>query len=208
MFAVSPLTVYLREMGMFDTIHLKTPLVCPVCGAGQHTYQTHAFEDVMANYEIGSLVRGGVLSGIVNETLWCSACHKAGERSESPVYLVIWHSILVGVEQDLACAEARLSSVDRLDLIGWLDEAQRETEKWRRLYYGLFNDLHRWHEHLDRQKNPEPAREGETAEQAERRKAFLGLWGFEEILTAPDPLGAIMNRNKPDATSDREDDGW
>ncbi len=196
-------------MGMFDTIHLKQPLVCPVCGAGQNSYQTHAFEDVMANYEIGSLVRGGILSGIVNETLWCSACHKAGERSESPVYLVIWHSILVGVEQDLARAEARLASVDRLDLIGWLDEAQRETEKWRRRYYGLFNDLHRWHEHLARQQNPEPAREGETSEQVERRTALSRLWGLsEEILSAPDPLAAIMERNKPTAPEDRENDGW
>ncbi len=39
-------------MGMFDTSHLKTPLVCPVCGAEQHDHQTHAFDDVMADYEM------------------------------------------------------------------------------------------------------------------------------------------------------------
>lgn len=196
-------------MGMFDTIHLKTPLVCPVCGAGQHSCQTHAFDDVMADYQIGSLVGGTVLSGIVSETLWCSACHKAGDRAESPVYLVIWHSILAGVEQDLARAEARLASVDRLDLIGWLDDAQREAAKWKRRYYGLTNDVQRWHDHLARLQNPEPVPEGEAPEVTARRAAFSQIWGLsEEILSAPDPLAAIIARNKPDASDDREDGGW
>jgi len=37
-------------MGMFDTLHLKQPLVCPVCGGGQLSHQTHAFADVMADF--------------------------------------------------------------------------------------------------------------------------------------------------------------
>ena len=44
--------VYLPHMGLFDTIHLKSPLVCPTCGRQEHDYQTHAFDDVMANYRI------------------------------------------------------------------------------------------------------------------------------------------------------------
>ena len=197
-------------MGMFDTIHLKRPLACPLCGAEQNPYQTHAFADAMDHYQIGSLARGGsVLSGIIHETFWCSACHKAGERAESPVYLVIWHSILVGVEQDLACAEARLASIDRLDLIGWLDEAQRDAEKWKRQYYGLFHDVRRWHEHLAKQRNPEQTPEGESSEQAKRRKALAGLWGLpEEILAASDPLATIIEKNKPDARNSQDEDSW
>jgi hypothetical protein len=57
-------------MGMFDTIHLKSPLICPVCGGQKHDYQTHAFDDVMANYRIGSRVGGAVLTGIVQERFW------------------------------------------------------------------------------------------------------------------------------------------
>ena len=105
---------------------------------------------------------------------------------------MIWHSLLAGVEQDLAKAEARLAAVDRLDLIAWLDEAQREAARWRRHYHGLYNDISRWHEHLTRPAEPEPA-----GENAERVRAFRRLFGVpEEILTAPDPLAAILARNK------------
>jgi hypothetical protein len=196
-------------MGMFDTIHLKLPLVCPTCGAGQYNHQTHAFEDVMAAYRIGSVVRGGVLTGIVKETFWCPACHKTEDYAVTPVFLVIWHSILVGVEQDPIRAEARLASVDRLDLIGWLDEAQQDANQWRARFYGLLNDVRRWNDHLAQQKNPEPAPEGEAASQAERRKTFAGLWGLpEEILSAPDPLAAIVEKNTPELGEPLQDSIW
>lgn len=196
-------------MGMFDTIHLTSPLVCPVCGGQENSYQTHAFDDVMANYRIGSRVGGRVLTGIVQERFWCFACHKAGNSAESPVYLVVWHSILVGVEQDLASAEALLSAVDRLNLIGWLDEAQRNETRWKRRFYRLFHDVRRWSEHLEQEKKPEPTPEGETAEQTERHKALTRLWGLpDEILTAPDPLAAIIEKNTPDPADDHQDGIW
>ena len=190
-------------MGMFDTIHLKTPLICPVCGAEVRSLQTKEFDCLMVHLKIGSVLSGSaVMTGIVKDSLWCEACYKARRESaekvapppEPPVYLVIWHSVLAGVEQDLARAEARLAAVDRLDLIGWLDEAQREAARWRRHYYGLFNDVQRWHEHLARTAAPEPEVAGENAE---RRRAFQRLFDLpQEILTAPDPLAAILAANK------------
>ena len=89
---------------MFDTIHLKEPLICPDCGTKVSSIQTKHFDSCMADFKIGSVLSGSpVLIGIVKETLWCNACYKAGKQpSESPVYLVIWHSLLAGVEQDLA----------------------------------------------------------------------------------------------------------
>jgi hypothetical protein len=99
--------------------------------------------------------------------------------------------------------------VDRLDLIGWLDEAQREANQWNRRFYGLFNDVRRWDEHLVRQKDPEPVPEGETVAQTERRKAFARLWGLpEEILSAPDPLAAILEKNTPDLAESPQDSIW
>jgi hypothetical protein len=191
---------------MFDTIHLETPLRCPVCGAEQHSLQTHAFDDVMAHLRIGSRVGGSVLTGIIRETMWCSPCHKAERSASSPVYLVIWHTVLAGVEQDLARAETRLASVDRLDLIAWLDQAQKEEKKWKCKFHGLHSDVTRWHEHLDRQANSEPPREGETAEEAARRESGRGIWRLpDEILNAADPLAAILERNKTDKD---DDDGW
>ena len=184
-------------MGMFDTIHVKTPLTCPTCGAEIHSLQTKELSDSMAHFKIGSVLKDSpVLTGIVQETLWCNACHEARrEQTNPPVYLVIWHSILAGVEQDLAQAEARLAAVDRLDLIAWLDEAQRETARWRRHYHNLHHDVQRWHEHLARTAAPEPEATGDLAEKRRVLRRFFDL--PPEILTAPDPLAAILARNKP-----------
>lgn len=72
-------------MGMFDTIHLNPPLICPVCGAEQSTQQTHAFEDLMENFRIGSVVGGGIYKGIVKESFWCDACYKGGTPTNVPL---------------------------------------------------------------------------------------------------------------------------
>ena len=196
-------------MGMFDTIHLSPPLACPACGAEQSTQQTHAFEDVMADYRIGSVVRGGVFKGIIRERFWCDACYKAGNPTEIPLYLVIWHSVLAGVELDLVRAEAVLANMDRLDLLGWLDEAQQKEILWKRRFHGLMHDVQRWHEHVELQKNPEPVPEGETPGQASRRKGFARLWGLpDEILLAPDPLAALIEKNTPDPAQESDHDSW
>lgn len=128
-------------MGMFDTIHVKKPLICPACGAEQFSLQTKQFDSCMADLKIGTFMSGSpTLIGIIKETLWCDACHKAGTQSAHfPAYLIIWHSLLAGVDQDLAKAEARLAGVDRLDIIAWLDEAQREAARWSRNYHKLFS---------------------------------------------------------------------
>ena len=180
-------------MGMFDIIHFKTPLKCPTCGAECTSTQTREFDCVLAEYRVGSVLSGSsVLSGIIKESAWCDGCRKAGNHSEWDVYLIVWHSILAGVEEDLARAEARLASVDRLDLIGWLDEAQREEEQWRRRYWGLFNDISKWRDHVAHKDEPEV-----VGEDAEKRRAFRSLFGLpDEILNAPDPLAALIEAHK------------
>lgn len=183
-------------MGLFDTIHLKAPLICPTCGAEELRLQTHELGDSMTEYRIGSVVtQTSVLTGIVKETHFCSACHKAERPADSPVYLVIWHSVLAGVEQDLAKAEERLGSVDRLDLIGWMDEAQVETRRWKRLYCHFRSDIERWNEHLARAAAPEL----EDTDDRKRLRAFSRIWDLpEEILSAPDPLAALLEKARKD----------
>jgi hypothetical protein len=180
-------------MGLFDTIHLKKPLVCAECGAKEFSLQTKEFGRTMSDYRVGSIVRGAsVLTGIVKETRWCSACHQAKQHGESPLFLIVWHSVLAGVEQDLARAEALLAGIDRLALIDWLDEAQQEARRWRRKYHALYSDIERWHAHL--------AEKDSAAVEAEPSRAFRILIGLpEEILAAADPLAAIIERNKPKA---------
>ena len=188
-------------MGMFDTIHVKTPMLCPGCGAEHHSIQTKEFSNTMSHFKIGSVLSDSpVLMGILKESLWCSPCYKAGRESNSPVYLVIWHSLLAGVEQDAAKAEARLASIDRLDLIRWLDEAQREAARWRQYYHSLHCDVRRWHEHLAHKDEPEPDK---TDPDAKRRRAWQRVFGLsEDILSDPDPLAAILKANE------HCDEGW
>ncbi len=180
-------------MGLFDTIHLKTPLICPACGADSTELQTKEFGQTMSEFRVGSLLKfSPVLTGIVREELFCRNCVEADRRSDSPVYLIIWNSILAGVEQDRSTAEARLASVDRLDLIGWLDESQREAAQWKHRYSRLYRDVKMWHEHLTREPEPEPA-----DETSRRRRSLRSLWSLpEEILNAPDPLATILEKNE------------
>ena len=94
-------------------------------------------------------------------------------------------------------------------LIGWLNEAQRKEKLWKRRFYRLFHDIGRWHEHLENQKNPEAIPEGESPEQTKRRTALSRLWGLpEEILNVPDPLAAIIEKNKPDPAEDEDHGLW
>ncbi len=180
-------------MGMFDTIHFKKPLACPSCGAEITSLQTKDFECVLASYHVGSVLRGGAVhSGIIKDRLWCDACNKAGRSpADSPVYLVVWHTVLAGVEQELAQAEGRLAAVDRLDLIAWLDEAQLEADRWHRRFCQLHSDVTRWHEHLAHPPGPTP-----DDEEGRRERSFRRLFSLpDEILNALDPLAAILAAN-------------
>lgn len=183
------------RMGMFDTIHVKTPMLCPGCGAEHLSLQTKEFSNSMSHFKIGSVLSDSpVLMGILKESLWCSPYYKAGRESNSPVYLVIWHSLLAGVEQDAAKAEARLASIDRLDLIRWLDEAQREAARWHQHYNRLHCDVRRWHEHLAHKDEPEPDK---TDPDAKRQRAWQRVFGLsEDILSDPDSLAAILKANE------------
>ncbi len=120
---------------------------------------------------------------------------------------MIWHSILAAVVQDAGVAEARLAAVDRLDLVGWLDEAQREARKWRQRYFALLRDVEKWRDHLA-EKAASAGGEEDSSAEGKRRSAFRRLWGLpEEILAAPDPLSAIIERNQPGKDTE-ESDPW
>ncbi len=146
----------------------------------------------MAHYRIGSVVgMASELTGIVKERFWCSACHEAGQDGSAPAFLAIWHSIIVALELDLAEAERKLAAIDRLSLIGWLDQAQREEVQWRRRFYGLYNDVQKWHEHLHKPEDDPAQADGE------RGRLFRDFFGLpKEILESADPLAAILEENR------------
>ena len=112
------------------------------------------FDPAMATYRAGSIVSGSsVLSGILQEHAYCRSCLEANREHEVPVFLVVWHSILAGVERSEEAAEARLQAVDRADLIGWIDEAQRNERDWRRRFLA----------HQDGFPGPDPQSRAEVA---------------------------------------------
>ena len=187
-------------MGMFDTIRLDEPLVCPACGNRQSTLQTHHFGETLDTYRLGMLVPAcPVLTGILLESFWCPACQIADLKSEPQLHLVIWNSILVAVEWTREDAERKLAAVDRLSLIQWLDRTQREAAEWRREYGALRNDLARWHDYQVKEKQRVSAPADASQPVASRLQNFFGP--DEAIRTAADPLGAILERHPPDEHS-------
>ncbi len=150
------------------------------------------FDCLMGNYYVGSLLRGGsMLKGIVKEEIWCRECFEAKRESRHLLYLVVWNSILAGIETTEGAAEQRLSAVDRLDLVGWLDEAQRSAADWRSRFFQLLGDIEKWHMHLARQANPE---EGDGG------KPMAAIFQLpDEILQAQDPLGALIAQHREGA---------
>jgi hypothetical protein len=187
-------------MGMFDTIRLDEPLVCPACGNRESTLQTHHFGETLDTYRIGMLVPAcPVLTGIVLESYWCSACHNADLKSAPQLHLVIWNAVLVAVEWTREDAERKLAAVDRLSLIQWLDRTQREAATWRRQYHALRNDLARWHDYQAREQRRASAPEDAPQPVASR---LLGFFAPDEaIRTAADPLAVILERHPPDENS-------
>ncbi|MFW5717891.1 MAG: hypothetical protein ACOC37_00595 [Spirochaetota bacterium] len=183
-------------MGLFDTILVDPPLTCSRCGA-ELELQTRLFDPAMITYRVGSLLTGSpVVTGILEEAAFCHDCYRAERETTDPIFLVVWHHILAGVERTEAAAESRLASIDRIDLIDWLDHAQRAEREWRRRFRGLYRDVRMWHEHLQR----EASKDEEEEEHGETRAAARVLARFhrlpDEIVAAGDPLAEILARNE------------
>lgn len=182
-------------MGMFDTIYLDKAIACKTCGGDVLDFQTKEFDSCMNHYRVGSVLLGSrVLSGVIKDEAYCRACSDAKRHAWTDVYLVVWHTILAGVETEESKAQARLASVDRLDLVQWIAEAQKNEQQWRRRFYSLHNELRRWHEYVEEQKKPQEP----ESESNKRLRVLRSIWSpSEEIKTAADPIGKILELHAP-----------
>ncbi len=189
---------------MFDTINFSPAIPCGFCGKEISDLQTKEFDCAMATFKIGSVLSSSpVVYGIIREELWCDSCRKEERGSRTEVFLIVWHSVLAGVERNRTAAEARLASVDRLDLLRWLDEAQKTARNWFRRHHALARDLESWRDHLAREANPLDPSDEATA----RRRTFERIWALpDEILGAPDPLTALIDKHE--AAAREADDAW
>ncbi len=187
-------------MGLFDTIVVDPPFLCERCGATLEI-QTKEFDPGMSTYRIGSVISSApVVVGVVKDSLFCSACHSAGRTASDPIFFVIWHHILAGVERTEDAALARLASVDRPDLITWLDQAQRGEREWRQRFRRFYRDVKLWHEHVERENAKlaagSAATEVDSESEAAARVPFRFFLLPDEILNSPDPLAEILSQHE------------
>jgi hypothetical protein len=182
-------------MGMFDTIYLDKAIACKTCGADILDFQTKEFDNCLNHYRIGSVLSGSrVLSGVIKDEAYCQVCSDAKRDAWTDVYLVVWHTILAGVETEESKAQTRLASVDRLDLVQWIAEAQKKEEQWQRKFFFLHNELRRWHEYMEDQKKPQ---EPESNDNKLGRTLRSIRKPSEEVTKAADPIGKILELHAP-----------
>ena len=182
-------------MGTPDTLVLDPPVVCPVCGKTHNETQTHLLGDMLSTWRIGDIVRySPVSTGILNESVHCCRIEGTDQWTSIPLFVVIWHGIYAGHALSEEAAMAKQNSIDRLDLMRWLDQAQQEIRDWRSRYRHLRSDISEWR---DEQKNP-------RAERPERER-FFGIFNAlpDEILNDPEPLSRILERNSEDQPAPR-----
>lgn len=183
-------------MGLFDTVKLSDPLKIPGFAKLVSEFQTKEFGSAMRVYTIGSLLpESPVHYGIVKEQLWEPSKENENGITQT-IYLVIWHHILAGVYLEAQKAEERLRTVDRLDLIRWLDQAQRKAHRSQRRYQKFHHTVSNYHQHLKRSSE-------------EKETPFDFLWRLpEEILNDPDPLGKILEREEQKETENDDDNPY
>ena len=197
-------------MGMFDTLILDPPLVCPRCAKVHGSMQTKSFDSTLSVYRPGMIIPGcPVHSGILKDHTWC--CETETEKNEElSVWLILWHGIFAGYALDAESAELRLAKLDRLDLLGWLDRMQKRAEKWEARYHSLYRDLSNWIEYRDldtEEKALVDKKPGEgKAKKFRTRLLFIHL--PEEIRNDPDPLRRILERNTGEAEVEPGMFGW
>ena len=191
-------------MGMFDTIYLDKAIACKTCGADILDFQTKEFDNCLNHYRIGSVLAGSrVLLGVIKDEAYCQACSDAKRHAWTDVYLVVWHTILAGVETEESKAQTRLASVDRLDLVQWIAEAQKKEEQWQRKFFSLHHELRRWHEYVEDQKKPQEPESDDN----KLGRTLRSIWKpSEEITTAADPIGKILELHAP--KKNEEDPGF
>ncbi|MHA1513544.1 MAG: hypothetical protein ACTSRJ_05715 [Candidatus Hodarchaeales archaeon] len=116
-----------EQMGIFDTIELARPVKCPTCNMDINTTQTKVFDPFMYYYVVGDVVKQHIVSGIIEETLFCDKC---GHLDDLEFYLIIKYHILidtvVGSQEE---AWERLKSYGKNDLTGiYLDQMRKQDE--------------------------------------------------------------------------------
>ena len=110
-------------MGLFDTFICDPPVSCPNCGKKIESLQSKSFSNSLEVYRPGEIITGSNIHyGIVEEELFCYSCSNCKGYSTTKIFLIIWHNVYVGVKKDENKAYTILKSIDRINLLEWLEK--------------------------------------------------------------------------------------
>lgn len=174
-------------MGLFDTLICDPPLVCPRCSGEISTIQTKAFENTLSVYRPGEMISGNMIHhGIIEDHGYCNSCASKKESALFPVFIIIWHDVFAGVRQDEDEAFTILESIDRLQLLEWLEKYQIERKDCRRQFRNFYNTLRSLQEYL-------------SAPDKEEFLSSHALFRFNNLskhIQTDDPLESILEEYK------------
>jgi hypothetical protein len=101
-------------LGLYDTIILPTPLSCDRCGSQKKKIQTHLFEKTLSEYEVGDILEGPVVSGILRESLFCFKCSKKFKKPDA--FIIVKKHVFIDVVFNFEEAEDKLLEFGLTDL--------------------------------------------------------------------------------------------
>jgi len=129
-------------MGIYDTIMFKVPIKCKLCGTPIASTQTKKFNPILRTYYVGDILETGIITGVVEEELFCPNYKNhpqppqdlQNQNAEVPensleteylpiqkippqnVYLVVWHKILISIEETYEAAYQKITTFGIGDL--------------------------------------------------------------------------------------------
>ena len=170
-------------MGLFDTFICNPPILCNSCGNKINKFQSKSFGQTLETYNPGEIVvESHIHYGIVEESIYCDSC----SNNEMKIFMVVWHNVYAGYGKDEQEANNLLESIDRLNILKWLDKCQIEKKEWKRRFSNLYNSMEELRLYF---------KAADKQEFLSTRKLFrTNNWG--EHLQTDDPFLSILNEFK------------
>ncbi len=177
-------------MGTPDTIYLDTPIKCTICGTLIDNVQSHQFADIMLYYFVGDVLEGSIISGVLEEEVFCPNYQKHPEQrpiTPQVVYLAIWHHILISVEETHDIALKKVQTFGQGELYLLYEGMQKRRNEYRNNFNRLRNIVQTYASYLEL---PNSEQTKILAEDADLTTFFYH--GIAKYLKEKSPLKAIL----------------
>jgi hypothetical protein len=135
-------------MGLFDKIIFPEPIECNVCGVLHESTQTKMFSNLLVSYEVGDVLPTHIITGIVDEEIYCEHNGKQDPSFDQKIYFVIWNTILIDVVGDLNKAEQKLENFGVTNLLTLYRTLYKEKINFETKYSHLKSHCETYSEYL------------------------------------------------------------